>query len=63
MTKTKNSTTDPATGTRRLIGLERNYDCSSCGAAHRSWTRMRSCPDCGEHLSVAVIRRAAVASA
>ena len=24
-------------------------------------TRMRSCPDCGEHLAVAVIRRAALA--
>jgi predicted RNA-binding Zn-ribbon protein involved in translation (DUF1610 family) len=48
---------------RRLVALERNYECASCGAEHRSWTRMRACPDCGEHLAVAVIRRAALASA
>ena len=49
-----------AVGGRRL---ERNYECASCGAEHRSVTRMRSCPDCGEHLAVAVIRRAALAPA
>lgn len=47
-------------GTRRL---ERSYDCASCGAQHRSVTRMRSCPECGEHLAVAVIRRASLATA
>jgi hypothetical protein len=47
-------------GSRRL---ERNYECASCGSQHRSVTRMRSCPDCGEHLAVAVIRRAALAAA
>jgi predicted amidophosphoribosyltransferase len=48
---------------RRLVGLERSYECASCGAEHRSWTRLRSCPDCGEHLAVAVIRRAALVPA
>jgi len=47
-------------GSRRL---ERSYHCASCGAEHRSATRMRSCPDCGEHLAVAVIRRVALAPA
>jgi len=55
--------TDRGSGSRRLIGLERNYECASCGAEHRSWTRMRACPDCGEHLATAVIRRAALAPA
>ena len=63
MTKTKNNTPDPATGSRRLVGLERSYSCPSCEAEHRSWTRMRACPDCGEHLAVAVIRRALVVPA
>jgi DNA-directed RNA polymerase subunit RPC12/RpoP len=45
-------------GARRL---ERSYDCASCGAQHRSVTRMRSCPECGERLAVAVIRRAKLA--
>ncbi|HYU60767.1 MAG TPA: hypothetical protein VEK39_08400 [Solirubrobacterales bacterium] len=44
---------------RRLVGLERSYRCDGCGAEHRSWARIRSCPDCGEPLAVAVIRRAA----
>lgn len=47
----------------RLVGLERTYECGGCGSEHRSWTRMRACPDCGEHLAVAVIHRAALASA
>jgi DNA-directed RNA polymerase subunit RPC12/RpoP len=47
--------------TRRLVGFERQYQCSACGGEHRSWTRMRACPDCGERLAVAVIHRAAVA--
>jgi hypothetical protein len=47
-------------GGGRLVGLERNYECASCGAEHRSWSRLRACPDCGQHLAVAVIRRAAV---
>jgi DNA-directed RNA polymerase subunit RPC12/RpoP len=45
---------------RRLVGFERLYECSKCGSEHRSWARMRSCPDCGERLAVAVIHRAAV---
>lgn len=43
----------------RLVGLERHYHCGSCGEEHRSWSRLRSCPDCGERLSSARIRRAA----
>ncbi len=45
---------------RRLVGLEREYRCSA-GHEHRSWGRLRSCPDCGESLAVAVIRHAALA--
>ncbi len=44
---------------RRMVGLERYYDCRSCGAGHSSWTRMSSCPDCGQAYVSAVIRRAA----
>jgi len=44
---------------RRLVGLQREYRCSS-GHQHRSWTRHWSCPECGESLAVAVIRRAAL---
>lgn len=47
--------------TRRLIGLERSYSCGACGRQHRSWTRLSACPECGERLAVAVIRRAAFA--
>ncbi|HSI81463.1 MAG TPA: hypothetical protein VK919_12525 [Solirubrobacterales bacterium] len=46
---------------RRLIGFERGYDCPACGSEHRAWAPLRSCPDCGEGLGVAVIRRAAFA--
>ena len=60
--KTTTSHKTPVSGSRRLVGLERNYECAGCGAEHRTWTRMRACPDCGEHLAVAVIRRAALAS-
>jgi hypothetical protein len=49
-----------ARGVRRLIGLEREYRCSA-GHEHRSWSRLRACPECGERLAVAVIRRAALA--
>jgi hypothetical protein len=45
---------------RRVVGLEREYRCSA-GHEHRSWGRIRSCPECGESLAVAVIRRAALA--
>jgi hypothetical protein len=45
---------------RRVIGFEREYRCSG-GHEHRSWGRIRSCPECGEPLAVAVIRRAALA--
>jgi hypothetical protein len=45
---------------RRLVGFEREYRCSA-GHEHRSWARLRACPDCGERLTVAVIHRAALA--
>jgi hypothetical protein len=45
---------------RRLVGLERHYSCSSCGTEHRSWSRVRCCPGCGEALFSARIRRAAL---
>jgi hypothetical protein len=45
--------------TRRVVGFEREYRCSA-GHEHRSWGRIRSCPECGELLAVAVIRRAAL---
>jgi rubrerythrin len=47
-------------GSRKLVGLERHYSCSSCGEQHRSWSRVRSCPACGEALTAARIRRAAL---
>jgi hypothetical protein len=47
---------------RRLVGLEREYRCSA-GHEHRSWARLRACPECGERLTVAVIHRAALAPA
>ena len=47
--------------TRRMVGLERHYHCASCGGEHRNWTRMSSCPDCGQPFVAAVIRRAAFA--
>jgi len=46
---------------RRVVGLEREYRCSA-GHEHRSWGRLRACPECGEALAVAVIRRAALAA-
>jgi hypothetical protein len=46
---------------RRMVGLERQYHCGSCGADHSSWARLRSCPDCGQRYASAVIRRAAFA--
>jgi hypothetical protein len=48
-------------GPRRLVGLERHYRCESCNGEHRSWSRLRSCPECGQALKSAVIRRAAFA--
>ena len=45
---------------RRVVGFEREYRCPG-GHEHRSWGRIRSCPECGEPLAVAVIRRAALA--
>jgi len=47
---------------RRLVGFEREYRCSS-GHEHRSWVRLRACPECGEPLTVAIIHRAALATA
>jgi predicted amidophosphoribosyltransferase len=47
--------------TRRLVALERNYHCSGCGKDHRSWSRLRSCTVCGEPLTHALIKRAALA--
>jgi hypothetical protein len=49
-------------GVRRLVGLERAYRCSG-GHEHLSWARLRACPECEEPLTVAVIRRAALATA
>jgi hypothetical protein len=46
---------------RRLVGLERRYECGSCGSERHSWTRMTACPECGEAYVAAVIRRAALA--
>jgi hypothetical protein len=45
---------------RKLVGLERHYRCRSCGEAHRSWSKLRTCPRCGEPLRAARIRRAAL---
>jgi hypothetical protein len=47
---------------RRMVGMEREYRCSA-GHEHRSWTRLHACPDCGEALAIAVIRRAALTPA
>ena len=46
---------------RRIVGLERRYQCAGCGAEHASWARMSGCPDCGQPYRAAVIRRAAFA--
>ena len=46
---------------RKLVGFERHYRCDSCSGERRSWSRLRSCPDCGEPLTSARILRAAVA--
>jgi hypothetical protein len=48
---------------RRLVGFERCYSCASCGSERHSWSRMRSCPECGEVYVAAVIRRAAITAA
>jgi hypothetical protein len=48
---------------RRLVGLERDYACSGCGNAHRTWARISDCPECGTQLTKAVIRRAALVPA
>jgi hypothetical protein len=48
---------------RRLVGFERRYSCASCGSERRSWSRMTSCPECGEAYVAAVIRRAAITAA
>jgi hypothetical protein len=48
---------------RRLVGFERHYSCDSCGGERRSWTRLSSCPDCGERFASATIRRAALSGA
>ena len=46
---------------RRVVGLERSYTCAECGHRHTSWARLHECPECGERLAIAVIRRAAFA--
>ena len=46
---------------RRTVRLQRSYTCPGCDSQHDSWARLSSCPDCGHSLSVAVIRRAALA--
>jgi hypothetical protein len=48
---------------RRLVGFERCYSCAACGGERHSWSRMTSCPDCGEAYVAAVIRRAAITAA
>jgi hypothetical protein len=63
MADTPNPKVARAVEAKRLIGLERRYACDGCGSEHRSWSRLRACPQCGEPLAVAVIRRAAVAAA
>jgi hypothetical protein len=50
-------------GLRRVVRLQRSYLCAGCAAEHHSWARLSACPDCGHSLSVAVIRRAALAAA
>jgi DNA-directed RNA polymerase subunit RPC12/RpoP len=47
-------------GMKRLVRLQRSYRCASCAAEHHSWARLSACPGCGNSLSVAVIRRAAL---
>jgi hypothetical protein len=47
---------------RRLVGLERHYQCAACGCERRSWARLAACPDCGAAFASAVIRRAAFAA-
>jgi predicted amidophosphoribosyltransferase len=63
MTGTPDHRAGRAAEAKRLIGLERRYACRSCDSEHRSWSRLRACPACGEPLAVAVIRRAAVVAA
>ena len=46
---------------RRMVGLERHYRCAGCASERSSWSRMSSCPDCGQAYVAAVIRRAAFA--
>jgi hypothetical protein len=46
---------------RRLVGFERSYRCDGCGHERRTWSRLQSCPDCGEAYVAAVIHRAALA--
>gem|GEM_PF-5224288 len=48
---------------RRLVALERQYRCPSCGHSQRAWSRLRACAVCGRRLTVAVIRRAALSAA
>jgi rubrerythrin len=43
-----------------ILGLERHYRCESCGEAHTSWRRIRTCPTCGAALMAALIRRVAL---
>jgi predicted RNA-binding Zn-ribbon protein involved in translation (DUF1610 family) len=66
ITPTGRALRDPAAvarEARRLVGLERHYSCTSCGAEHHSWSRMSGCPECGTAFASAVIRRAAIAAA
>ena len=46
---------------RRLVRVERHYECRACGSAKTSWVRVQACPECGEAFVAAVIRRAAFA--
>jgi len=61
---TGRSLSDPAAVVRqgrRLVGFERHYQCSECGQAERSWTRLSACQGCGEPLTAAIVRRLALA--
>ena len=59
MTPLQTDATRNRTHARRMVRLQRSYTCPACASVHHSWARLGSCPDCGQSLVVAVIRRAA----
>ena len=58
--KTTIQKAQPKRPVARPSGSSATTSARAAAREHRSTTRMRSCPDCGEHLAVAVIRRAAL---